>query len=122
MRTLVLPRIQSITVTPEEFEPDPAIIETANEEGIFDPEMVEDVVVQCDEYLTNIIQTRPLHPDQEIIPNTSGCEVRVKKMSKYKLITWVMHQCGRARVISPIEMLTDINNYSKKIMGGHNAN
>ena len=54
MRTLVLPRIQSITVTPEEFEPEPAIIKTANEEGIFDPEMVENVVVQCDEYLTTI--------------------------------------------------------------------
>ena len=120
MRTLVLPRIQNIIVTPEEFEPDPAIIKTANEEGIFDPEMVEDVVVQCDEYLANIIQTRPLHPDQEIIPNSTGCEVRVKKMSKYKLITWVMHQCGRASINFPSEIATEIQEFASKIVENHN--
>ena len=115
MRTLVLPRIQSITVTPEEFEPDPAIIKTVNEEGIFDPEMVENVVVQCDEYLANIIQTRPLHPEQVIIPNANGCELHVTRMSKYRLITWVMHQCGRAMVITPIGCRSEISNFSKLI-------
>ena len=121
MRTLVLPRIQSITVTPEEFEPDPAIIKTANEEGIFDPEMVENVVVQCDGYLANIIQTRPLHPEQEIIQNDNGCEVRVKRMSKYKLITWVMHQCGRAYIKSPRNMLHEISVFADKIKEKCNA-
>jgi predicted DNA-binding transcriptional regulator YafY len=119
MRTLVLPRIQNIIVTPEEFEPDPAIIKTANEEGIFDPEMVEDVVVQCDEYLANIIQTRPLHPEQIIVVNDTGCKVRVKKMSKYRLITWVMHQCGRAKVISPAILRDDVVVYADKMLKKH---
>lgn len=115
MRTLVLPRIQNIIVTPEEFEPDPDIIKTANEEGIFDPEMVEGVVVQCDEYLANIIQTRPLHPEQEIIKTEKGCEVHVRKMSKYRLTTWIMHQCGRAMIESPHEILYEISAFVDKI-------
>ena len=119
MRTLVLPRIQSIAVVPEEFEPDPAIIKTANEEGIFDPEMVENVVVQCDEYLTNIIQTRPLHPEQEIILNENGCELRVKMMSKYRLITWIMHQCGRACIATPQEISQEITGFATKIVNQH---
>ena len=119
MRTLVLPRIQSITVTPEEFEPDPAIIKTANEEGIFDPEMVEDVVVQCDEYLANIIQTRPLHPEQEIIKTKKGCEVRVRKMSKYRLTTWIMHQCGRAVIVTPDDCRKQIASFGEKIVQKH---
>lgn len=119
MRTLVLPRIQGITVTPEEFEPDPAIIKTANEEGIFDPEMVENVVVQCDEYLANIIQTRPLHPEQEIVKNEKGCELRVRKMSKYRLTTWIMHQCGRAALLSPDFVVTEIKNFAEKIASKH---
>ena len=119
MRTLVLPRIQNITVTPEEFEPDPAIIKTANEEGIFAPEMVEDVVVQCDVYLANIIQTHPLHPEQEIVPNATGCEVRVQKMSKYRLITWVMHQCGRATVKAPSELQIAVAQFAKNLICFH---
>lgn len=119
MRTLVLPRIQGITVTPEEFEPDPAIIKTANEEGIFDPEMVENVVVQCDEYLANIIQTRPLHPEQEFVKNEKGCELRVRKMSKYRLTTWIMHQCGRAALLSPDFVVTEIKNFAEKIASKH---
>ena len=119
MRTLVLPRIQYIEVTPEEFAPDPAIIKTANEEGIFDPEMVEDVVVQCDHYLANIIQTRPLHPEQEVTPNIPGCEIRVKRMSKYKLITWVMHQCGRAVIILPLSVREQVAAFADKLLKRH---
>ena len=119
MRTLVLPRIQSITVTPEGFEPDPAIIKTATEEGIFDPEMVENVVVQCDEYLANIIQTRPLHPEQEIIKTEKGCEVRVRKMSKYRLTTWIMHQCGRAVIVTPDDCRKLIASFGGNIIQKH---
>lgn len=119
MRTLVLPRIQNIIVTPEEFEPDPDIIKTANEEGIFDPEMVEGVVVQCDEYLANIIQTRPLHPEQEIIKTEKGCEVHVRKMSKYRLTTWIMHQCGRAAVNSPPGVFREIQEFASTIIKKH---
>ena len=119
MRTLALPRMQEITLTEEYFTPDRHIIQSANEEGIFDPETVEDVIVQCDSYLTNIIQTRPLHPEQEIISNASGCEVRVKKMSKYKLITWVMHQCGRAHIHSPAAMRSEIAEFARKTAESH---
>ena len=98
-----------------------AIIKTANEEGIFDPEMVENVVVQCDEYLANIIQTRPLHPEQEIVKNEKGCELRVRKMSKYRLTTWIMHQCGRAYIKSPRNMLHEISVFADKIKEMCNA-
>ena len=119
MRTLALPRMQEITLTEEHFTPDRHIIKSANEEGIFDPETVEDVIVQCDSYLANILQTRPLHPDQAIIPNASGCEVRVKKMSKYKLTTWVMHQCGRAHIHSPAAMRSEIAELALKTAESH---
>jgi len=72
MRTLVLPRMKSVAVTGATFTPDPKIIQTANEEGIFDPEKVKDVVVHCDSYLANMIQTRPLHPDQKIKQKKTG--------------------------------------------------
>ena len=119
MRTLALPRIQEITLTEETFTPDCNIIKSANEEGIFDPENIENVIVQCDSYLSNIIQTRPLHPEQEILPNAGGGEVRVKKMSKYKLITWVMHQCGRATINSPAAMRSEIAEFALKTAESH---
>ncbi len=121
MRTLVLPRMQEVTLLQENFSPDKKIIKTANEEGIFDPETVEHVVVQCDEYLTNIIQTRPLHPEQKILPNAFGCELRVKRMSKYRLITWIMHQCGRAEVLSPMALRSEIAEFSQRIVQIHKS-
>ena len=120
MRTLVLSRMTSVVPLGKRFEPDPKIIATANEEGLFDPEMVEGVTVECDEYLTNIISTRPLHPEQKIeaLP-AGGCRIHVDRMSKYRLITWVMHQCGRATVITPVSCVEAIIEYSEKLSQNH---
>ena len=120
MRTLVLSRMKSVLPLGKRFEPDPKIIATANEEGLFDPEMVEGVEVECDEYLTNIISTRPLHPEQRIesLPS-GGCRIHVDKMSKYRLITWVMHQCGRAKVAAPLTLREEIRTFAEKIEQQH---
>ena len=118
-RTLVLSRMNSVPLTDKFFKPDKKIIESASEEGIFDPEMVENVVVQCDEYLANIIPTRPLHPEQKVVSNATGCELRVKKMSKYRLVTWIMHQCGRAYVQSPASIISEIKNFADKLSKHH---
>lgn len=120
MRTLVLARMKSVVATGKHFDPNPEIIKTANENGIFDAEMVDDVVVHCDDYLAKFILTRPLHPDQEVKTLADGsCELRVQRMAKYRLITWVMHQCGRATVIAPQAIISEINLFAKKIMGEH---
>ena len=117
MRTLLLSRMTGVTLLGKRFTPDSKIIRTANEEGIFDPEIVRGVVVECDEYLANIIPTRPLHPEQRIesLPD-GGCRITVAEMSKYRLITWVMHQCGRASVLSPKSVKNDILTFANKIM------
>ena len=120
MRTLVMSRMKSVVLTGKYFEPDPEIIKTANENGIFDAEMVDDVIVHCDDYLAKFISTRPLHPDQEVIEKPDGsCELHVKCMAKYRLITWVMHQCGRAIVTSPQCCVELIANFGKKINFEH---
>ena len=120
MRTLVLSRMKSVVPLGKHFKTDPKIVKTANEEGIFDPEKVKDVVVECDEYLTNIIHTRPLHPEQRIkrLPD-GGCRISVAEMSKYRLITWVMHQCGRAKVVAPQDCAVAIAEFSESIYQAH---
>jgi len=120
MRTLVLSRMASVVPIGKHFKIDPKIVRTANEEGLFDPEMVKNVVVGCDEYLANIIHTRPLHPEQLIkrLPN-GGCKIFVTEMSKYRLITWVMHQCGRATVINPCTITQEIAILAKTITDNH---
>ena len=120
MRTLVLARMKSVVSTGKHFDPDPEIIKTANENGIFDAEMVEDVIVHCDDYLAKFITTRPLHPDQEVkeLPDSS-CELYVRRMAKYRLITWVMHQCGRAEVIKPTSVRKEVVEFSNKIKSTH---
>lgn len=120
MRTLVLPRMESVVPTGKCFTPSEKIVKTANEDGIFDPEMVSDVRVICDEYLANIIQTRLLHQDQVILPlPDGGCELHVKTMSKYRLSTWIMHQCGRASLRKPEHMIAEIKQFAMMIMKSH---
>lgn len=120
MRTLVLARMKSVVSTGKHFDPDPEIIKTANENGIFDAEMVDDVIVHCDDYLAKFISTRPLHPDQEVkeLPDGS-CELHVKRMAKYRLITWVMHQCGRATVIFPRSISGEVAKFATEILCKH---
>ncbi len=101
-RTLVLPRMKSVHPTGETFETNPEIIRSSTEDLIFDAEMVQNAVIHCDEYLTKFISTRPLHPEQEITYNADGSsELRIKSIPKLRLLTWTMHQCGRAVITSP---------------------
>ena len=120
MRTLVLARMKSVALTGKHFKPNPDIIKTANENGIFDPEMVSNVVVECDEYLANIIHTRPLHPEQKVERTVGGCRISVSEMSKYRLITWVMHQCGRAFIIKPEPVREEISKFAGILYTFHN--
>ena len=122
MRTLVLARMKSAVPTGKTFEPDPEIIKTANEEGIFDPEMVDGVTVLCDDYLAKFISTRPLHTGQkvEMLPDGS-CRIHIARMSKYRLITWIMHQCGRATVLAPSSVADEIAALSKTLLQKHSA-
>ena len=120
MRTLAAARMKSVVPTGRHFEPDPKIVATANEEGIFDREVVTDVVVRCDDYLAKIIQTRPLHIEQKVVPlEDGGCEIQVEEMTKFRLITWVMHQCGRAEILKPDSLRKDILVFSNILHSLH---
>ena len=120
MRTLALPRMKSVILSGVHFTPDPKIISTANEESIFDHEIVTDVVVRCDDYLAKIIQTRPLHMEQKIILlKEGGCEIHVDEMTKFRLVTWVMHQCGRAEILNPASLRKDVLVFSDILISLH---
>ena len=120
MRTLTIARMKSVKPTGKKFVPDQKIIRTANEDEVFDYDMVEKVVVHCDDYLTKILPIRQLHPDQRIkrFPNGES-EVFVKKIPRHRLITWVMHQCGRATLISPTDCAEQIVLFSQTICHNH---
>ena len=54
--------------------------------------------------------------------NENGCELRVRKMSKYRLTTWIMHQCGRATLSSPQKLSHEIIDFSEKLLHSHLEN
>ena len=123
MRTLALPRMKSVILSGVRFTPDSKIIATANEEGLFDHDIVSDVVVHCDDQLARIIQTRPLHHEQEVVEYPNGdCDIHVKTMTKFHLVTWVMRQCGRATIIKPDECRREIVVFGEKIKKNHVEN
>ncbi|MBO7566065.1 MAG: WYL domain-containing protein [Bacteroidales bacterium] len=117
MRTLALPRMKSVILSGVNFRPDPKIVATANEEGLFDHDMVSDVVVHCDDQLAKIIQTRPLHHGQKVVEcSKGGCDIRVKRMTRFHLVTWVMRQCGRATIIQPDDCRAEVVEFAHKIL------
>ena len=120
MRTLTVARMKSVTSTGKKFIPNRKIIKTVNEDDVFDYEPVENVLVHCDSYLTKLLPVRPLHPSQRIrlLPNGES-DVSVARLPRQRLITWTLHQCGRATVISPIEARSDIFIFSKTITDNH---
>ena len=122
MRTLAAARMKSVVSTGRHFNPDPKIVDTANEEGIFDREIVTDVIVRCDDYLAKIIQTRPLHIEQKVVPlEDGGCEIHVEEMTRFRLITWVMHQCGRATIIQPESSCSKVVVFAQEILTKHKS-
>ena len=122
MRTLVLARMISATVSDKTFNVDPTIVKTTHEDDIFDQEMIENAVVHCDEYLTKLLSVQMLHPEQKvkILPDGSS-EIHIKKVSRLKLITWVMHQCGRAYIKSPTHIIPEIKKFAEIIVNFHST-
>jgi len=120
MRTLALARMTGVTVGEKTFKVNPVIVRSTQEDEIFDQEMVENVVVHCDEYLTKLLSVRMLHPEQKVklLPDGSS-ELHVKKVSRLKLITWIMHQCGRAALLSPSSAVSEIKFFAEKIINRH---
>lgn len=120
MRTLAVARIKSVSSTGRKFMPDQKIIKTATEDGVFDYETVENVVVHCDAYLTKLLPLRPLHPTQRIQYLSNGeSDVSVDKIPRQRLITWTLHQCGRATVVEPVSVKEIIVDFSKTITNKH---
>jgi len=120
MRTLTVARIKSVTKTSRKFVPNQKIIGTVTEDDVFDYEAVENVVVHCDAYLTKILPVRPLHRMQKIKHLSNGeSEVSVAKLPRQRLITWTLHQCGRANVIKPVDARKEILGFAKKITNKH---
>ena len=119
-RTLVVARIMSVYQTGKEFIPNPKIISSSTEDFLFNTERVTNVVVRCDEFLHNIVKTRPLHPKQKIVPiSDGGCKLYIDSMSKYYLHSWIMHQCGRATLEKPLDVARDIEHFAEKILKSH---
>ena len=120
MRTLVLARMTGVVVSERTFKVAPSIVNSTQEDDIFDQEMVKNAVVHCDEYLTKLLSVRMLHPEQKVklLPDGSS-EFHVKKVSRLKLITWIMHQCGRAALLSPAAVASEIKNFAENIVSKH---
>ena len=122
VRVLALSRMKAVVPTGITFTPDRKIIRSATEETLFNPEIVENVVIRCDSYLSNLVQTHPLHPEQEIVPlPDGGCELHIKAMSKYRLVTWTMRQCSNAEIISPASMRQHVLSLAKSILEKHDS-
>ena len=120
MRTLVLSRMKSVTVTADTFIPDRKIIETVSEDDIFGADVVYDAKIRCDAYLSKFIKTRPLHQTQIIkdLPN-GECELHIARIPRYRLLTWIMHQCGRAALLAPAELKENISDFANLIIQHH---
>ena len=120
MRTLVLARMTGVVVSERTFKVAPSIVKSTQEDDIFDQEMVKNAVVHCDEYLTKLLSVRMLHPEQKVklLPDGSS-EFHVKKVSRLKLITWIMHQCGRSALLSPAAVASEIKNFAENIVNKH---
>ena len=114
MRTLVLARMTGVNVSEKTFDPSPLIVKSTREDDIFDQEIVKNAVVHCDEYLTKLLSVRMLHPEQKIKLLPDGC-------SEIHIETWVMHQCGRARVSHPVEIVEAIYAFASNIVNSHNS-
>ena len=122
VRVLALSRMKAVVPMGITFTPDQKIIRSATEESLFNPETVENVVIRCDSYLSNLVQTHPLHPEQEIVPlPDGGCELHIKAMSKYRLVTWTMRQCSNAEIVSPASVRKHILDLAKSILEKHDS-
>ena len=120
IRTLVLARMRSVTLTSEDFLPNGKIINSVSEDDIFGADIVQNAVIRCDAYLAKFIRTRPLHTSQKIKKIENGeCELSILRIPRYRLLTWIMHQCGRAVLIEPAELKNDILKFTQLIAQKH---
>jgi hypothetical protein len=82
--------------------------------------MVNDAIIHCDAYLSKFIKTRPIHQTQiaKDLPN-GECELHIARIPRYRLLTWIMHQCGRAALLAPATVALEIKKFAEKIADRH---
>ncbi|MGN0867202.1 MAG: hypothetical protein ACI4SG_05950 [Oligosphaeraceae bacterium] len=87
------------------------------EESIFAPGVICYVKVHCDAHMSKNIQVHLLHLEHQVQRHMDdSCELFVVKMSKNHLSHEIMAQCGRAEILSPEGIGSEIFRWPQKIM------
>lgn len=119
-RVFALHRIKDARPTGKFFEPDEKIIRKGIGEQIFETDNVKDAEIICDAYLKNIVTAKKLHEKQSIRKmEEDKYLLKIPGISEYKLVTWVLHQCGRATLLKPGHLREEIMNMAEKIITNH---
>lgn len=119
-RVFALHRIKKAAPSGKFFEPDEKIIRETIGEQVFEADNVKDAEILCDAYLKNIVQSKILHENQSITKiSDDEYLLKIPGISEYKLVTWVLHQCGRATLLKPEHLREEIKEMAEKILNNH---
>jgi len=119
-RVFAIHRIASVIASGKYFEPDDKIINDVIQQQIFEKNNIHNAEILCDGYLRNLLQSKPLHPQQVVmLVGADQYLVKIPAIAEFELINWVIRQCGRATLLKPVNVRKQISAFAEKIAKNH---
>jgi len=120
LRTFALHRIEQARLTGKTFEPDMDVIRKVREGELFDYRHIRDVVIECSAEIAPYMAEKPLHSAQTVEKNPNGSFIlRIPSATGWDVVSWVLSQAGRARLLKPDKLRVKIAEIAAGIAATH---
>ncbi len=119
-RNFAVHRMISAKATGKHFKRNAGAVRRAREKGLYNYDIVSNVVLECEAKAARILEERPLHKDQRSRPGRRGkVEVSLPAIGEEELIRWLLSFGGLVSVVSPKRLRGRIAEMARSLLDGH---
>ncbi|MCK5844946.1 MAG: WYL domain-containing protein [Victivallales bacterium] len=119
-RIFALHRILSAEVGEGRFDPDPDIVHSVEQGGLFVYDQFENLEILCDDGILNFIKEKPIHKEQSITLNDDGSFLlKIPSMARHEAVQFILYQSGDAIALAPAEFRDEVALKAAKLADEH---
>ncbi len=121
-RLFAVHRITSAKITDETFTPDKKIINSVIEGDVYGYDKIKDVEIWLSPESARYVKERKRRKGEKLTFNKDGSAVLyLSETAFFEITRWVMAECGRAKVLKPVELVKEISRISQDIASNHKS-
>jgi predicted DNA-binding transcriptional regulator YafY len=121
-RVFAVHRIISADITDKTFERDKKIIDSVVDGDVYGYDKIKDVEIWLSPESASYAKEHKRKKGETLTLNEDGSAILyLSETATFEIIRWVMSECGRAKVLKPVELIKEISRISQDIAANHKS-